>query len=94
MLAVSRKVAVQYDVSFVYPCAGGDSKRNRAVAQSKCRTRLEAWLSGDLLKRFADRILDSDQEIADRWGHLSGARGATIPVIDELCWLQRQSITT
>jgi hypothetical protein len=34
--------------------------------------------------RFAGRILDIDQEIADRWGHLSGARRATVPVIDGL----------
>jgi predicted nucleic acid-binding protein len=54
------------------------------LPQSKRRTRLEAWLSGDLLMRFAGRILDIDQEIADRWGHLSGAGGATIPVIDGL----------
>jgi predicted nucleic acid-binding protein len=28
--------------------------------------------------------LEIDQEIADRWGHLSGARGATVPVTDGL----------
>ena len=54
------------------------------LPQSRHRTRLEAWLSGDLLMRFAGRILDIDQEIADRWGHLSGARGATVRVIDGL----------
>ena len=54
------------------------------LPQSKRRTRLEAWLSSDLLIRFAGRILDIDQEIADRWGHLSGARGSTVPVIDGL----------
>jgi toxin FitB len=54
------------------------------LSQSKRRTRLEAWLSGDLLMRFAGRILDIDEEIADRWGHLSGARGVTVPVIDGL----------
>jgi predicted nucleic acid-binding protein len=54
------------------------------LPQNKRRTRLEAWVSGDLLVRFAGRILDIDQEIADRWGHLSGTRGATVPVIDGL----------
>jgi toxin FitB len=54
------------------------------LPQSKRRTRLEAWLSGDLRVRFAGRILAIDQEIADRWGHLSGARGTTVPVIDGL----------
>ncbi len=48
------------------------------------RTDLAAWLSGDLLTRFAGRILQIDQEVADRWGHLAGAKGATIPVIDGL----------
>jgi toxin FitB len=48
------------------------------------RTALAAWLSGDLLTRFAGRILQIDQEVADRWGHLAGAKGATIPVIDGL----------
>jgi predicted nucleic acid-binding protein len=48
------------------------------------RTDLEAWVGGDLLTRFAGRILHIDGEIADRWGHLAGAKGATIPVIDGL----------
>lgn len=34
--------------------------------------------------RFAGRILNIDQEIADRWGRLCGAKGGTIPVIDGL----------
>jgi hypothetical protein len=34
---------------------------------SNRRTRLKAWPSGDLLMRFKGRILDIDQEIADRW---------------------------
>ena len=50
----------------------------------KRRTDLAAWLSSDLLTRFAGRILQIDQEVADRWGHLAGAKGATIPVIDGL----------
>jgi hypothetical protein len=29
-------------------------------------------------------MLDIAQEIADRWGHLFGTRGATVPVIDGL----------
>lgn len=51
------------------------------------RTSLEAWLSKDLLLRFSDRILNIDQEIAYRWGQLSGlatARGVNVPVIDGL----------
>ena len=54
------------------------------LPHSKRRAHLEAWLSSDLPIRFAGRILDIDHEIADRWGHLSGAKGATVPVIDGL----------
>jgi predicted nucleic acid-binding protein len=54
------------------------------LPQSRRRIRLEAWLSDDLPMRFAGRILDIDQEIADRWGQISGAKGATVPVIDGL----------
>jgi toxin FitB len=54
------------------------------LAPSRRCTDLAAWLSGDLLTRFAGRILQIDQEVADRWGHLAGAKGATIPVIDGL----------
>ena len=51
------------------------------------RSALEAWLSSDLPLRFSGRILDIDQEVADRWGQLSGiasARGAKVAVIDGL----------
>lgn len=54
------------------------------LAPSRRRRDLAAWLSGDLLTRFAGRILQIDQEVADRWGHLAGAKRATIPVIDGL----------
>jgi len=51
------------------------------------RTALESWLNHDLLIRFAHRILDVDQAIADRWGRLAAAAVATkqpLPVIDGL----------
>ena len=51
------------------------------------RVKLESWLDGDLTPRFAGRILEIDQVIADRWGRLSGnalARGNPLPVIDAL----------
>jgi predicted nucleic acid-binding protein len=51
------------------------------------RTALDAWLSNELPLRFSDRILGVDLEIADRWGHLSGATGAKgvqVSVIDGL----------
>jgi predicted nucleic acid-binding protein len=57
------------------------------LPRSARRTALEAWLSNDLPLRFSGRILNIDQEVADRWGHLSGltsARGANVAVIDGL----------
>jgi predicted nucleic acid-binding protein len=48
---------------------------------------LEAWLDKDLRTRFEDRILDIDQEVADRWGLLTAAArniGIVLPVIDGL----------
>ena len=51
------------------------------------KTRLEAWLSGNLLARFEGRILPIDQAIADRWGQITGtlaAEGSPLPVIDGL----------
>jgi toxin FitB len=57
------------------------------LPRSARRSALEAWLRSDLPLRFSGRILDIDQEVADRWGHLSGltsARGANVAVIDGL----------
>jgi len=51
------------------------------------RTALESWLNHDLLIRFANRILDVDQAVADRWGRLfANALGAkqSLPVVDGL----------
>ena len=51
------------------------------------RAALEAWLSHELLIRFAGRILAIDQAVADRWGQLAGgaaAKKTPIPVIDGL----------
>ena len=57
------------------------------LTRSARRTSLEAWLSKELPLRFSNRILSVDQEVADRWGHLSGltsARGVHVGVIDGL----------
>jgi len=54
---------------------------------SSRRTALGSWLNHDLLIRFADRILDVDQAVADRWGRLVAAAVAAkqlLPVIDGL----------
>jgi predicted nucleic acid-binding protein len=58
-----------------------------ALPQSRRRATLEAWLDKDLRARFEGRILVIDQEVADRWGLLTGAArnsGIVLPVIDGL----------
>jgi toxin FitB len=58
-----------------------------ALPQSRRRVTLEAWLEKDLRARFEGRILDIDQEVADRWGVLTATArrsGILIPVIDGL----------
>ena len=57
------------------------------LPRSARRTTLETWLGKDLPLRFSGRMLNIDQEVADRWGLLSGstsARGANVGVIDGL----------
>jgi predicted nucleic acid-binding protein len=51
------------------------------------RVALESWLNHNLLIRFAHRILEVDQAVADRWGRLAAIAVATkqlLPVIDGL----------
>ena len=66
----------------------GEIRRGIAVLpQSQRRATLEAWLNKDLRARFENRILDIDQEVADRWGLLTAAArnsGIVLPVIDGL----------
>jgi len=56
-------------------------------ADSRRRRTLEAWVEGDLQRRFAGRIIPVDPGIAARWGRISGdaeRAGRMIPVIDGL----------
>src|SRR6202043_392150 len=46
------------------------------LPRSARRTSLEAWLTKEVPLRFSNRILGIAQEIADRWGHLSGSTTA------------------
>lgn len=58
-----------------------------ALGPSTRKVRLETWLSRDLILRFEDRILPIDQEVADRWGQITGAlalKGSPLAVIDGL----------
>jgi len=48
------------------------------------RARLEAWLSSDLIIRFAGRILPIDTDVAQRWGRIRALAARPLPVIDSL----------
>ena len=58
-----------------------------SLRDSSRRVTLGAWLDGELVVRFAGRILPVDEAVADRWGRLSAqgeARNLSLPVIDGL----------
>lgn len=57
----------------------------RRLADGARRKGLENWLRGQLLPRFAERILPIDDAVADAWGKLVAAReriGRPLDVID------------
>lgn len=58
-----------------------------SLATNTRRVSLETWLQHDLVVRFVGRILDIDQDVADRWGQISAevsAKKRILPVIDGL----------
>lgn len=60
------------------------ANRLRDVAR---RRSLLRWIHGDLRRRFADRLLAIDTDVASRWGTLCGEaerKGRRLPVIDSL----------
>jgi toxin FitB len=59
-------------------------KRIISHADSIRRARLEAWLSSDLIVRFAGRILPVEIDVAQRWGRIRALAGRPLPVIDSL----------
>ena len=57
------------------------------LSDAKRRVTIEAWLENDLHACFEGRILPVSEDIADRWGTLTGQtslKGKLIPVIDGL----------
>jgi predicted nucleic acid-binding protein len=80
--------ATDEDLLFLSVLTLGEIRKGVVLLpRSSRRTALEAWLSKELPLRFSDRILSIDQEVADRWGHLSGltsAKGVQVGVIDGL----------
>lgn len=58
-----------------------------SLASASRRMALGAWLDGELMIRFSNRILSIDEGVADRWGRLMAraeATGRRLPVIDGL----------
>jgi toxin FitB len=80
--------AIDEDLLFLSVLTLGEIRKGIVVLpRSSRRSALEAWLSKELPLRFSGRILSVDQEVADRWGHLSGSTGAKrlqVNVIDGL----------
>ncbi len=80
--------ATDEDLLFLSVVTLGEIRKGIVLLpRSARRISLEAWLGKDLQLRFSDRILNIDQEVAHRWGQISGlasARGVNLPVIDGL----------
>jgi toxin FitB len=80
--------ATDEELLFLSVLTLGEIRKGVALLpRSPRRTTLEAWLSKDLPLRFSGRILNIDQKVADRWGHLSAltsAKGGNVAVIDGL----------
>ncbi len=66
----------------------GEIRKGIAVLpDAKRRVTIEAWLEKDLHACFEGRVLPVSEDIADRWGTLTGQanlKGKLIPVIDGL----------
>ena len=66
----------------------GEIRKGVAMLREPARrVQLETWLDSELRLRFAGRILTVDDDVADRWGVMTGraaARKIALPVIDGL----------
>jgi toxin FitB len=66
----------------------GEIRKGIAILGDAARkTTLETWLTGNLMVRFAGRILPIDETVAALWGQVIGSlakQGFRVPVIDGL----------
>jgi len=80
--------AVDEESLFLSVLTLGELEKGIARNQNAARkTRLIAWVRGDLAERFRGRIVPLDAAVAARWGALTGDsenRGVSLPVIDSL----------
>lgn len=54
------------------------------VADAAFRQSLTDWLEMELPTYFIGRLLDIDEQVADRWGRVQASAGRTLQVIDGL----------
>lgn len=54
------------------------------VADSAFRQTLTDWLEVELPNYFVGRLLNIDEQVAERWGRIQASAGRTLPVIDGL----------
>jgi hypothetical protein len=55
------------------------------LPRGRKRTRLSAWLDGDLAARFEGRIIGIERDVAEAWAAIVArgrARGASLPILD------------
>ena len=73
------------DLLFISVLTVGEIRKGIAsYPHAARRAKLEAWLTGDLVVRFADRILPIDLAVAERWGRMAALAGRPLRVVDGL----------
>ncbi|MCP4178852.1 MAG: type II toxin-antitoxin system VapC family toxin [bacterium] len=59
---------------------------SKLTENSNKKTKLLGWVAG-LEKRFCERIIDINLDVAENWGHIQGElekKGNALPIIDSL----------
>lgn len=63
----------------------GEIRRGvEGLAEGRRRSRLAAWLEGELPAWFEDRVLAVDRDVADEWGRLAARAKRPLPAINSL----------
>jgi len=80
--------SVRDDLLFISVITLGEIRKGILLQQHMVRRmQLESWLHQKVRLQFQGRILDIDEQIADRWGVLTAQarlKGAPLPQIDSL----------
>jgi len=81
------EAADEYSLFLSVLTLGEIQKGVAALAESKRRRQLQAWLDRDLRERFGSRLVGIDEDTALEWGLLCGEakqQGLAAPAIDAL----------